>query len=204
MSKFDVRAVAVAISLASMSGAFAQGMSKDEYGAAKDKIATDYTASKAACDPLAGGAKDVCLVEARGKQRVALADLTAGFKPSPKNQYRAQVAAAERDYAVAAERCEDSAGQTRHLCKKDAKAAEKAAIAEAVAQRKTAKADARADEKTADARKEASEESAEARKEALEAKTEAQYAAAKERCDIYAGSTKEQCLERARTSYGKL
>ena len=55
-------------------------MSKDEYKAGKDKVAAEYKSAEAGCDSLSANAKDVCMAEAKGKQKVAKAELEASAK----------------------------------------------------------------------------------------------------------------------------
>ena len=67
MGKVNRSAIAACIALAFSAGAMAaQGMSKDEYKAARGKIAADYKTAKAGCDSKTANAKDVCMAEARG------------------------------------------------------------------------------------------------------------------------------------------
>ena len=141
MNKSDVTAFAAAIALTISAGALAaQGMSKQEYKAAQDRIAADYKSAKAGCDSLSANAKDVCMAEARGKQKVAKAELETTNKPGDKARYAVSVAKAEADYAVAKEKCDDKAGNDKKACVKEAKAAEARAKANAKAQLKTADA----------------------------------------------------------------
>ena len=139
MNKLFTTAIAAAITLVFSAGALgAQGMSKDEYKAGKDKIAADYKAAKAACDSLSANAKDVCIAQAKGTQKVAKAELDASNKPSDKARYAVSIAKAEADYSVAKEKCDDKAGDDKKVCVKEAKAAEARAKADARTQMKTA------------------------------------------------------------------
>jgi hypothetical protein len=178
-------------------------MSNTDYKAAKTKIGAEYKTEKAACGSLSGNANDICVAEAKGKEKVARADLEAAYKPTQKTYYKARVAKAEADYAVAREKCDDQAGNVKDVCVKEAKAAETAAKADATVKRKTSDANAVASEKSADARGEANSESADARKDAAAEKLDANYAVAKEKCDAYAGSAKDNCLSQAKTKFGK-
>ena len=74
MNKFNISSVALALSLAFSVNAMAQKMSKDEYKAADDRIATEYKSAKAHCDSLADNAKDICMAEAKGKDKVRFTD----------------------------------------------------------------------------------------------------------------------------------
>jgi hypothetical protein len=113
---------------------------RPDYDAAKKAIAADYKAAKTRCEPLAGNAKDICAAEAKGKEKVALAELGAAYKPTSKTHYDARVAKAEADYSVAKEKCDDQAGNARDVCVKEAQALQTAAKADAKASMKTADA----------------------------------------------------------------
>lgn len=141
MTKLTSLAVAIAFGLAG--AAFAAdnttGMSKDQYKEAKDKIEAQYKTDKAACDPMKGNAKDVCKAEAKGKEKVAKADLEQQYKPSPRNEQKARDAKADADYDVAKEKCDDMKGDAKSACKKEAKAAHDTAKNQAKAEKKAEK-----------------------------------------------------------------
>ncbi|MHB1359654.1 MAG: hypothetical protein ACYCWC_08755 [Rhodocyclaceae bacterium] len=150
-----------------------------------------------------GNPKDICVADAKGKEKVAKAELEAGYKPSNKATYEVSVAKAEADYAVAKERCDDLAGNAKDVCVKEAKAAETTAKANAKAQMKTAAANVTAKEKTAEARSDASKKATDAREDATADKRDAEYAVAKEKCDTFSGDAKDQCLNQAKARFGK-
>ncbi len=52
-------------------------MTPAEHKAAKDSIEATYKADQEKCDALAANAKDICQKEARGKEKVAQAELEA-------------------------------------------------------------------------------------------------------------------------------
>lgn len=106
----------------------AQAMTKDEYKAGKEKVEADYKTDKKACDAMKANAKDVCVKEAKGKEKIAKADLEQSYEPSDKHMKKAAEAKADSEYAVAKEKCEDQKGNAESACKKDAKAAHKSAI----------------------------------------------------------------------------
>lgn len=203
MNALSINVIALALCFAFSAGAMAQGISKSDYKAGKDKIVTEYQSAKAACASLSGNPNDICVAEAKGREKVGLAELEASYQPTRKNHYQARVAKAEADYAVAKERCDDMAGNAKDICVKKAKAAETTAKADAKAQLKISDADSMANEKSAKARSEANKQGADARKDATTDKLDAQYGVAKEKCDMYAGDTKDQCLERAKARAGK-
>jgi hypothetical protein len=203
VNTLNINVIALAVSLAFSAGAMAQSLSKNDYKAGQDKITAENKLAKAGCASLSGNPKDICVAEAKGKERVAVAELEARYKPTSKSHYQARVAKAEADYAVAKERCDDMAGNAKDVCVKEAKAAETAAKADAKAQMETADANATANEKTDQAHSKANEQSADARKDAAAAKLDAEYKAAKEKCDTYAGDTKDRCQDQAKTRFGK-
>ena len=192
MKTFNINSIALAVSLAFSAGAMAQELSKNDYEAGKEGIASKYKLAKADCASLSGNPGDICMAEAKGDEKVALAELEAGYTPSPETRYQERVARAEADYGVAKERCDDKAGNTKDVCMKEAQSAETAAKADAKAQMKTADANAIARDKSADARKDATAD-----------KLEAEYKVAKEKCDTYAGSAQEACMNRAKARFGK-
>ena len=214
MNTINIKALAIAVSLAFSAGAMAQTLTKSEYQAGKDKISGEYEAARATCTSLSGNANDVCVAEAKGQDKVARAELSATYQPSVKNTYKVSVAKAEAVYAVANERCDDKSGNVKDVCVKEAKAAQAAAKADAEVQLKTSDANAKANEKTGaaqekadkagvDARKDAAEDKRDARKDAAEDKSDAQYAVAKEKCDALSGAAKDSCLSEAKAHYNK-
>ena len=100
----------------------AAGMSKPDYLSSKDRIAAEYKTAKAACEPLSSNAKDVCMAQAKGGEKVALAELTASYQPTVKARYDARLAHAEADYSVAKEKCDALAGAAKDACVGSAKA----------------------------------------------------------------------------------
>jgi hypothetical protein len=178
-------------------------LSKGEYKTAKDGIDAAYKSDKAACDPLSGNAKDICMAEAKGKRKVAKAELDARDKNTRKARQAAREARADADYQVAKEKCDDKTGNDKQICVKAAKAARTAAMADAKADRKTAEAREDAGKTVSKARTKEAERVTEARKDAAEDKRDADYAVAKEKCDKFAGEAKTRCLDDAKARYSK-
>lgn len=98
-------------------------MSKEAHKAAQDKIEATYKADRKACEGMKGNAKDICQAEAKGKEKVAKAELEAQYKPGPKTDEKVKAAKADADYAVAKEKCDDQKGNARQACQKEAKTA---------------------------------------------------------------------------------
>ncbi len=88
----------------------------------EDRIEAEYKAGKAKCDAMSGNAKDVCVKEAKGKEKVARAELDARANPSERNQRKVEEAKADARYDVAKERCDDMKGKEKSACEKEAKA----------------------------------------------------------------------------------
>ena len=109
---------------------------RDERKAEKERIEADYKSDKAKCDGMKGNAKDVCMKEAKGKEKVAKAELDAKNDRSGNSQYKVAKAKAEADYDVAKERCDDQKGKEKSACEKEAKAKRDHALAGAKNERK--------------------------------------------------------------------
>lgn len=184
--------MAMAVGVCISAGAGAQGLSKEQYQAGKDRIAAEFKADKAACDSMAGNAKDICQAEAGGLEGVSKAKLEAAFKPSLQASYNVRIATAKADYGVARERCNDSAGNVKSVCVKEARAAEVAATADAKVRLTTANANSVASEKSVDARR-----------EAASATRDADYDVAREKCNSFAGDVKSNCIDDAKARFGK-
>jgi hypothetical protein len=134
MSTLNIRMAALAIGLAFSAGAMAEAMTKTDYKAGKTSISAGYKTDKASCASLTGNAKDICVAEARGKQKVARAELEASYKPTPRNRYKALVAKADADFLVAREKCDDLAGDPKGACVLEAKVVQTAAMSDATKQ----------------------------------------------------------------------
>ena len=194
MSKLMISLLAAAgIAFAGAAGAADNTtMSRDAYKADKDKIEAQYKSDKAQCSSMSGNAKDVCQAEAKGKEKVAKAELEANYKNSDKARIDARVAKADADYDVAKEKCDDLKGNDKDVCVKQAKAAHTKAKADA----KVAKVDSKTAHSTAQKR-------AEARQDAREDTRDAQYKVAVEKCDAMSGAAKDQCVKDAKVRFGK-
>jgi hypothetical protein len=159
----------------------ADTVTKAEYKAGKTRISAAYKADKAACAPLSGNAKDICVEEAKAKEKVARAELEYSYSGKPADHTKVQVAQAEAAYAVAKEKCDDQAGNAKDVCIKEAKAIETKALAEAKMEKKIDKAQADATDDVRDAN----------------------YKVAVEKCDALAGDAKSSCIAAAKARFGK-
>jgi len=167
-------------------------ISKDAYDQTVKNADAQSKMDKDACAPRSGNAKDICLAEANGKEKVAKADAEAAYKNTPMEREGARVTRAEATYNVAKEKCDDLSGNPKDVCVKEADAA-----------LVKAKADAKVDRVAADARQDAVTKQADARKDANTVKRDADYKVAIEKCDALAGSAKDSCVSNAKGQYGK-
>ena len=170
----------------------APAMSKSSYDAAISSANAQYKTDKQTCAALSGNAKDICMQEAKGKEKIAKADAEAAYKNTAKTREAARVARAEATYNVAKERCDDLAGNPKDVCVKEAKAG-----------LVKGKADAKVDRVAADTSKDAAVKQADAMKAASEDKRDANYKVAVEKCDALAGAAKDSCVANAKLQYGK-
>jgi len=169
-----------ALALALTCGAAqADNYSKSVYDKAKDDVKATYKAERDGCDKMSGNAKDVCVEEAKGHEKVALAQLDYNNTGKADDQMKVAEATYESRYAVAKERCDDFAGDKKDVCTREAKTAYE-----------KSKADAKANKKIADAHSDADE-----------AKMKADYKLARERCDSLAGDAKDSCIASAKARY---
>lgn len=202
MKKLTIIAIAAAGFLFNTS-VMAQTTLPPGYKASVDRINAEFTSDKEKCESLAGNAKDICLAEAKGKEKVAKADLEAAKKNTKKARYDARIAKAESEYTIAKQKCDDKAGNEKDICLKEAKAAEVTAKADAHAQMKISNANVKANKETAEVRKDVSDKSTHALQDAATDKREANYAVAREKCDALAGSAKDECINEAKVIYSK-
>ena len=161
--------------------AYAANISKADYTAGKARISASYKADRAACDAQSGNAKDVCVQEAKAKEKVARAELEYSHTGKTTDRNKVLVARAESAYAVAKERCDDLSGNAKDGCVKEAKAVEIKALA-----------DAKLGKEIGDAKQDAASE-----------KLDADYKVAVEKCDALAGDAKNNCVAAAKARFGK-
>ena len=184
--------LATAIALSFGAAALADSMTKPQHTSAKNEIAATYKAAKVSCDALKANAKDICMAEAKGKEKVALADLEVSYKPTTKARYEARVARADAVYSLAKEKCDDLAGNNKDVCVKEAKAAET-----------KGKADAKVDKVATEQAQDSTKKVAEAKQDAAQDKRDADYKVAVEKCDALAGDAKSRCVSDAKMRFGR-
>lgn len=71
MKRNKLTSLAVAAALAASGGAYAGLLSKDEVKRAEERISADFKAAKQACDSRSGNAKDICMAQAKGNEKIA-------------------------------------------------------------------------------------------------------------------------------------
>lgn len=199
----SIKLLTLALGLSCCALVSAQTMTKEAHKAAQDKIEADYKVADKACDSLAGNAKDICVLEAKGNEKVAKAQLNATYEPSNKARRAVADTKAEAQYAISKEKCDDLAGNFKDVCLKEAKAAEVSAKADAKLQLETAEAAGAAQKTTNQAQAKAQEKITDARNDANADKLDAAYKVEKERCDVLAGAAKDNCLAMAKARFGK-
>jgi hypothetical protein len=118
-----VTSIALAVSLAFAAAAQAQQVNERKVkNAEEDRIEATAKADKAKCDTLKANAKDICMAEAKGKEKVAKAELDAKHeKDKIKAQKKVSEAKAEAAYDVATQKCDDQKGEAKDACIKQAK-----------------------------------------------------------------------------------
>ena len=179
--RISLQSLVFTAALSVLASAHAAPMNKDTYKATKSGIEADYKTAKAACNSMAGNAKDVCVEEAKAKEKVARAELEYASSGKAADQTKVMVAKAETAYAVAKEKCDDKGGNVKDVCVKEAKAAETTALADA----------------------KAGKQIGEARKDAAEDKREAEHKVEAAKCDAMAGDAKANCMSAANAKFGK-
>jgi hypothetical protein len=88
----------------------------------EDRIKADYKEAMAKCKPMSGNEKEVCEADAKGKEKVAKAELEQKYEPSARHERNVDEAKAEHEYKVAKEKCDASKGKEESACEKEAKA----------------------------------------------------------------------------------
>ena len=101
----------LAIAMSCTFAVSALALTKAEYKTQKDLISSDYKLNKSKCDALKANAKDVCVSEAKGVEKVSKAELEAQYKPSTKNTEKVSFAKSDSIYNTAKEKCDDFSGK---------------------------------------------------------------------------------------------
>ncbi len=161
--------------------AHAQTMAKPAYKAEKARITADYKVAKAACSSLAGNAKDVCVEEAKGKEKTGLAEAEHAYTGKASDMQKVRVVKVDAAYNIAKEKCDDKVDKAKDLCVEEAKTLHTKALADA----------------------KLGKEIAESTTDAMQDKREADHKLAVEKCNGMAGPAKTNCLATADAQSGK-
>jgi hypothetical protein len=159
----------------------AAALSKADYDAGKARLSTEYKADKKTCSALAGNAKDICVEEAKGHEKVGRAELEYGRTATQRDYTRWLEAKAESTYNVSRERCDDLSGNPKDVCVTEAKAVKTKAMSAAKLEKVVATAG----------------------QDATDARLKADYKVAVEKCDVLAGDAKTSCIATAKAKYGQ-
>lgn len=214
MTKFTLNVLPASICLALSLVALAEPVTEGQYTVAKQDISAKYTAEKTACKAMNGNAKDICMEEAKGREKIAKSTLEAEYSPSVQHRRDVRLVKVDVAYSIAKEKCDDQTGNAKTVCRKEAKSAYVSAKADASVAEKTADANATAREKIGDAQNTAQkkvndaastaqQKGSDARKDAATDKRDAEYAVAKAKCDALAGDAKTNCVKDAKVHYGQ-
>lgn len=157
----------------------ASPMTNAEYSAAKAVISAQYKTEKAACGSLSGNTKDICMQEAKGRDRNGIALLAYKQSGSASDARKVSVARADSIFAVAKERCDDQAGSAKTLCRSEAKDKHVNALVDAKLVKTVS----------------------EATTNAIDDKRDADYKLAIEKCSMLAGEAGTSCSNAVRVEY---
>jgi hypothetical protein len=112
-------AIAVAFAFAT---AAAQAQTTQTPKRDTERIEQQAKADKAKCDGMKDNAKDICMAEAKGKEKVAKAELDHKYaKDKVKSEKKVHETKAEAAYEVAKQRCDDQKGEAKDACMKQAR-----------------------------------------------------------------------------------
>ena len=93
------------------------------HNADEQRIESEYKAAKERCDAMSGNQKDICVTEAKAKERVAKAENDAKNAKDPaRAQARVERVKADAAYDVAKQKCQENKGNEKDVCLKQAKA----------------------------------------------------------------------------------
>jgi len=95
-----------------------------EYGAARERIGATSKVALGQCEALAATARTVCVKEAQGRERIALAELDQQRNPSDANARRLAETRVAVHYEIAVGKCNDRQGGDKAECLSRASAEE--------------------------------------------------------------------------------
>lgn len=178
---FNLKASLLVVAMLVLPLAQAATITKADYQAGKTRVSADSKADKAACAALTANAKDICIEEAKAKEKVARAELEYAYTGKSSDQNKVLKAKADSAYAIAKGKCDDKTGNANDVCVQEAKAIQTKALA-----------NARMGKEIGEAKVDASQE-----------KRDADYKVATEKCDGMSGDAKAGCMAAAKAKFGK-
>lgn len=177
--------MAFMLACAALVGAGQAGAASDErfqqYRESLEGARATYRADAAHCRQEKGGARQLCLAEARAVHKKASAEAVAHWRNTAQARTDARIVAADADLEVAKVRCKTGPGRARDACLRQARQ-----------ERLAATTDARSDLRVTEARDRDKEE-----------RKKRYYRAAREKCDALAGAAREACMTLARAQYSE-
>lgn len=96
--------------------------------AAQQRIEAQAKAEKRACRRSEGDARALCELKAKGRERIAKAELAARLRPGPEAEQEVKEVRADAEYELAKKRCRMGPERAEDACVDRAKAAREAAI----------------------------------------------------------------------------
>lgn len=159
----------------------ARTAAQDDYKAGKALISAEYKVDKTACARLKHNTREVCLVQAEGKRKVARAELEYGQSGAPADEERVMQVKAMAEYETARQKCADRTGNGKDVCLKESMAIKTKALVDAKTTQKVA----------------------ELKQDAAQKKRDADYSVAVEKCEALASDAKDSCVVQAKVSYSK-
>ena len=181
------KSVLLSVALTGVFSNAALAMTKAEYKTEKDTIAGAYKVSRDKCASLKANAKDICVSEAKGAEKVSKAELEEKYEPNARHAEKVSMAKGDAAFDTAKEKCDDSSGNAKTICRADAKAAHVKAVEEA----RVVRVDGMASSVDKSMRNAANKD-----------ENTANYKAATARCDGMTGGAKDTCMLEAKTKYG--
>lgn len=165
--------------LMTLGTAQAANFSKPVYDGAKAEVKSRFKVEREACSNRSGHDKDVCLEVAKGREKIALAQLDFNHTGARKDEMDLWRAKVDARYDIDREKCNALASHDKDVCVREAKTA-----------RDKSEADMKLAKKT-DA----------AVEDADEAHLKADYKLAAEKCDALNGERKDVCMASAKAHY---
>ena len=147
----QLRLTLTAAALALGTASFAQAADKADrkvHNADEERIESEFKVAKEKCDTMQGNQKDICVAEAKAKEKVAKAENDARTAKNPaRAQAKVDRVRADANYDVAKQKCQEQKGNEKDVCMKQAKAERDRARASGVKHERSASTGATRPEK---------------------------------------------------------